>query len=126
MNTINGVAAHTHEGGTDHPHGADHNHDHDYGPTAAGSVVLDIGGDQGALILITPAELLGAEIDVNVVGAAIKTHVAVRQRVTPRGVQYAAIYPSLAAGEYEVWNLEGSVADRVTVIGGCVAQLDWS
>ena len=51
------------------------------GPSHAGSVVLDIGGDTGALILHAPAEMLGREIDVTPAGApdAHGTHSLVRR-----------------------------------------------
>ena len=38
---------------------------HRYGPTNAGTVLLDLGADTGALVLYTPADLLGAEIEVS-------------------------------------------------------------
>ena len=40
----------------------------DYGPTGAGTVVLDVGGEIGALILHTPPELAGAEIEIGPCG----------------------------------------------------------
>lgn len=125
--------SHSHEHPDDHEHQHDHSHlrtatpGHEYGPTAEGSVVLDIGGDIGALVLITPPELLGAEIEVSLVGNnGHRTHVAVRERRTPAGTQYAAIYPSLIQGEYTVWSVDGRAAGLVTVEGAHVAQLDWT
>ena len=40
------------------------------GPSGPGSVVLDIGDDVGALIIITPAAMAGEEIHVSPVGDA--------------------------------------------------------
>jgi len=119
------------------------------GPSSDGTVMLDIGGDIGALILHTGPNLLLAEIEISRVDGApplddghthdhthgtgnglahthpSRTHVAVRERRGPSGVRYAAIYPDLRSGEYTVWGTDGEAADTVTVIGGEVAQLDW-
>ncbi len=99
-----------------------------YGPTDRGSVVLDIGGDIGALILHTTAELLGAELEVSPAGVdfhAHRIHTAVRERRGGPQVQYGAIYAALPAGDYTVYGPDGRPADTVTVTGGEVATLDW-
>src|SRR5258706_14597936 len=75
-------------------------------PSSSGSVVLDLGPDIGALVLHTPPELDGSEIEISrLAGDAARgrTHSRVRPRHTPGGVQYAAVYPGLAAGDYVVW-----------------------
>jgi hypothetical protein len=98
------------------------------GPSTNGSVMLDIGGNIGALIISTTESLLLAEIEVSHVDAdprAHRPHVAVRERRGPGGVQYAAIYPGLPAGNYTVWGLDGQPADKVSIVGGEIAQLDW-
>src|SRR5258706_5574635 len=72
-------------------------------PSSSGSVVLDLGPDIGALVLHTPPELDGSEIEISrLAGDAARgrTHSRVRPRHTPGGVQYAAVYPGLAAGDY--------------------------
>lgn len=123
------------------------------GPSQDGTVVLDIGGDVGALVLLTGASLLGAEIEISPLGGAgadvfqeahphvhshdhgddhththhpDRTHVAVRERLAPDGVRYAAIYPGLRAGRYQLWSVDGTPADVVQIVGGEVAELDWS
>src|SRR5271154_5820257 len=55
------------------------------GPSGPGTVVLDLGVDVGALILYTPADLDGAEIEISLDDApgARRTHSAVRQRQRP-------------------------------------------
>lgn len=120
------------------------------GPSSDGTVMLDIGGDIGALILLTGPELLLAEIEISRVDGAPpladdhhdhdhdhghshphdhahpkRTHVAVRERRGPSGLRYAAIYPGLRAGEYTIWGTDGEAADTVAIVGGEVAQLDW-
>jgi hypothetical protein len=122
------------------------------GPSRNGTVVLDIGGDIGALVLLTGPELLGAEIEISPAADTVeshshdhdgqghhgdhahshkvyhdnaRTHVAVRERRGPGGTQYAAIFFSLRAGDYTLWNLQGEPADTIRIVGGHVAELDW-
>lgn len=69
------------------------------------SVVLDIGEDVGALVLYTPAEWHGHEIEVSPLDAEAgvkRVHSAVLERSVNGRVFYAATYPELAAGDYEV------------------------
>ena len=97
------------------------------GPSYDGTVMLDIGGDIGALIIHTGPDLHLAEIEVSRTGEehAHRTHVAVRERRGPSGVRFAAIYTGLREGEYTVWGGNGEPADTVRISGGEVAQLDW-
>src|SRR4051812_46848907 len=113
------------------------------GPSYDGTVMLDIGGDRGALIIMTPPELHLAEIELSLVddehaveqhvhehdgdthAHSHRTHVAVRERRGPAGIRYAAIYPSLGAGEYTIWGLDGQPKDTVRIVGGEVTQIDW-
>ena len=41
------------------------------GPSGPGSVVLELGNDVGALVLETPAALLGQETEISPVGGAM-------------------------------------------------------
>ena len=85
------------------------------------SVVLELGGDVGALVLMAPAALLGHEIEISTAGH--RTHSLVRERVTASGTSYAAVYPGVPAGRYIIWrDSEGTPAGTVTVIGGEVAR----
>jgi hypothetical protein len=98
------------------------------GPSDNASVMLDIGGNIGALIITTTESMLLAEIEVSHNEAdplAHRPHVAVRERRGPDGSQYAAIYPGLPAGDYTVWGLDGQPADTISIVGGEIAQLDW-
>jgi hypothetical protein len=91
-------------------------------PSWDGSVILDIGGDIGALMLHTGASMLGHEIDLFPEDPAQPhTHSAVRERRLVMGVSYAAVYPHLVAGTYEI---EGS-GQRVTITGGRVSELEY-
>jgi hypothetical protein len=97
------------------------------GPSHAGSVVLDIGADTGALILHTPADLLGREIDVTPADApdAHGTHSLVRERHVSGTTTYAAVYPGLPAGDYIIWRDRATPAGTVTITGGQVTRHQW-
>jgi hypothetical protein len=102
-------------------------HAHAYGPTGTGTVVLDIGGDTGAVVIHTGPECHGLEIEVSEVrGAgrrpAPRIHAAVRERRLPGGVSYCALIAGLPAGEYTVWRDATTPAGSVTVRGGAVAE----
>ena len=97
-----------------------------YGPTGAGTVLLELGAGVGALILRVPPELNGREVEISRAGsAAPRTHAQVRERPGGRGRCYSALYPGLAAGTYSVWRDEVTVATTVTVTGGQVASCSW-
>jgi len=99
---------------------------HRYGPTIAGTVVLDLGADTGALVLYTPAALLGAEIEISPgTPGAPRTHAAVRARPVPGGTRYAVVYEGLAAGHYTIWRDHDTPGGQVTVHGGEVTTHQW-
>lgn len=92
-----------------------------YGPTRAGSVMLELGDSIGALILETPAAMNGREIEISRAtgGAPVPhTHSQVRERNTAAGTSYAAVYVGLPAGDYAVWQDPDTPAGRVTIRGG--------
>jgi hypothetical protein len=91
-------------------------------PSWDGSVVLDIGGDVGALMLRVPADLNGHEVDIQPDDpGAPRTHSAVRERRLKSGALYAAIYPSLAQGSYTVV----ASGQRFQITGGKITELDY-
>jgi len=72
-------------------------------PSAPGSVVLDIGGRYGALVVDAPAALDGEEVEIRPEGARWDgTHVAVRPRHLPGGVVHAGVFGPLPEGRYEI------------------------
>ena len=97
------------------------------GPSGPGTVVLELGADVGALVLLTPAELDGREIEISRDAApgARRTHSQVRPRHMPAGTKYAAVYPDLPAGQYTIWADEQRPAGRVVITGGRVANWSW-
>ena len=97
------------------------------GPSGPGTVVLELGADVGALVLFTPAELDGREIEISLEGypAGRRTHSRVRPRHMPAGTRYAAVYPDLPAGSYTIWADQESRAGSVVIAGGQVTNWSW-
>jgi hypothetical protein len=104
-----------------------HAHHHATGPTGAGTVVLELGGDIGVLILHAPAELHGQEIEISKSspGDLHRTHALIRERHTSSGRSFAAVYPGVPAGEYTIWADPGTPAGTVTIVGGEVSSFTW-
>jgi hypothetical protein len=96
-------------------------------PSRSGSVVLNLGPGIGALVLHAPPGLDGQEIEISPDGApgARRTHSQVRERRTGPIVQYAAVYPELAAGSYVIWQDDSTPVTTVTIRGGEVADYHW-
>jgi hypothetical protein len=124
-----------------------------------GPVLLDIGGDVGALVVTMPAQTEGLEVEIRPKGAtALKVggavadphdhghrhghrhthdagaghdhghlpfpHVAVVGRRAPGGLHHCLVFPSLAAGDYELCPIPGDdIVLTATVVGGEVTQL---
>ena len=101
----------------------------DYGPTGAGTVLLDLGAGIGALVLYTPADLAGREIEISPgaphTAGARRTHACVRERPGSDATRYAAVYPGLPAGDYTLWRDHGTPAGTVTIAGGRITSHDW-
>ena len=97
------------------------------GPSGSGSVVLNVGPGVGALVLHTAADLDGHEIEISRsdIPAARRTHSQVRERRAGGGVQYAAVYPELAAGDYTIWRDATIPAGTVTSDEGIVTSFQW-
>jgi len=93
--------------------------------TPAPSVVLDIGDDVGALIILTSDELDGREVEVSPRDVDwLKTHAVVRPRRLGGHIVAAAVFPELPQGEYTLWS-NGQDGEPVAVEGGAVAEVDW-
>ena len=89
------------------------------------SVVLDIGQDIGALVIYTDAELRGREIEVSLRGIAKRVHVEVLERRIKDQPVFAAVFPGLRAGDYNIWENPPNSSGTVTIVGGQVATVDW-
>ena len=108
-----------------------------------GPVLLDIGGDVGAVVVSMPASTEGLEVEIRPAGATAAPpsdtstagdhhthgahpHVAVVARPTGAGLSYALVYPAVLEGEHELFPLpDGPVVMTVTVAGGTVTRATW-
>jgi hypothetical protein len=95
-----------------------------------GSVVLDIGGDVGAAVVLTTAALESAEIEIRPRGCDWNgTHVAVRSRPTGGNPVYAAVFGHLRKGRYEL-RLRPPAPDgktqEIEVTGGRLTECRWN
>ncbi|WP_076260693.1 hypothetical protein [Intrasporangium flavum] len=95
-----------------------------------GPVLLDIGGDVGALVVRMPPGTVGDEVEIRPVsstpGAGAHRHVAVVARPVASGVAHTLVYEGLEAGRYELHALpEGPVTLTVDVAGGEVTRANW-
>ncbi|GAB3366741.1 phospholipase [Micromonospora halotolerans] len=103
-----------------------HGQQHILGPSESGSVVLDLGGDSGALIIHTGRELHGREIEISRADRdEPRTHSAVRERHVRDGLFHSAVYPDLPAGLYTVWWDDTTPAGAISVTGGVIAEFVW-
>jgi hypothetical protein len=101
-------------------------HHHTYAPSGQGTVVLDIGAGIGAIVIYTPGNLLGHEIEVSpVADPAVRTHAAVRARYVRDGVVYSVVIDGLPEGRYTVWRDPVTRLAEVDVSGGAVAEFTW-
>jgi hypothetical protein len=101
--------------------------EHALGPSGPGTVVLDLGAGVGALVMYTPPDLDGREIEISRDDdpSYRRTHSQVRARQLPTGTKYAAVYPGLAAGQYTIWAGDRDQAGTVTIAGGQVTNWNW-
>ena len=112
-------------------------HGHENPHAGQGSVLLDIGGDVGALVVAMPAALVGAEVEIEPHGGpdadesqspghAHRAHVAVVDRPVPHGTEPSLVFPDLLAGRYALF-AKGGDAVRLTaeVVGGEVTFASW-
>jgi len=102
-------------------------------PSGEGTVVLDVGGSRGALVIFTAEFLDGEEIEIRPTGSPWSgTHTAIRKRDLRDSVAFAGVFGSLQAGRYQV-RIKGGATGRpepdatldLQVTGGEVAQLHW-
>lgn len=108
---------------------------HSDGPAAGDSprpaspsraVIVDVGDHTGALVLTAPAEREGLEVQIHPASdPSRRTHVWVLPRAGRDGTVYAAVFPSLPAGDYTVLEPDGSVATTVAVPPNQVTNAAW-
>jgi hypothetical protein len=113
----------------DHSGGDDH-HDH-LGevttPPSGGALVLDIGGDVGALTVLLDSDWLRYEVHARKVGdgvAAQTIHTGVWERTIGGELVVAGLFCELTHGIYELLDRDGSTMSRVAIEGGVVGHID--
>lgn len=105
-----------------------------------GSVLLDIGGDVGALVVTMPAAMEGVEVEIRPFGAPDHhghghghglghghyPHVEVVLRPTADGAVPSLVFPELVEGLYELYPKETHEVELVAdVTGGEVTTAAW-
>ena len=112
-----------------------------------GPVLLDIGGDVGALVVSMPASTDGLEVEIRPAGTTARgeahhhdhdhpddhdhthvahPHVGVVGRPNGAGIAYTLVYPAVPEGDYELVPLpDGAVVLTATVSGGTVTRATW-
>ncbi len=103
---------------------------HPTGVSKAGTVVLDIGGDVGAAVVVVPPSLAEVEIEIRAESDEwAEVHTAVRERELPGGSSvHAALFESLPADTYQIrvrHGEPGATVTSFTVRGGHVTDLSW-
>jgi hypothetical protein len=97
-------------------------------PTEASeSVFIDVDETHGALLLHSTPEREGLEPEIYPVGNPDgRTHVWVLPRKAGDAITYAAIFPSLPAGDYVLVESDGVTETVITVTPGEVTIVEWS
>jgi hypothetical protein len=90
-------------------------------------VVLDIGGQFGALIVHTDPALHGTEVEISPQGEdSNRSHKDVLERGEGGRVAFTAVFDRLPEGAYTLWTDGVARARGVRISGGAVAELDWT
>ena len=108
-----------------------------------GAVMLDIGGDVGALVVTMPSSMVGTEIEIALRGEVRhqhghgqggghghghghRPHVAVVERPVAAGSQPSLVFPELVEGSYELFDKGAhDVLLTAEITGGQVTFSEW-
>jgi hypothetical protein len=117
---------HEHDHGHPHAHPHDHAHERYADRAHPEFVVLEIGGELGALIVYTDPELHGIEIEISPAGDdTTRQHKDVLERSLGGRPSFTAVFDQIPDGSYTLWVDDRARARDVVVRGGEVAELDW-
>jgi hypothetical protein len=86
------------------------------------SVLVEVGGDKGALVLYLDDGFRDQEVEISRAGSPRRVHTGVLDRRTAAGPVLAAVFGSLTAGSYVVWRDGTTPAAIVAVAGGLVTE----
>jgi hypothetical protein len=105
-------------------HTATHHHGMLAPAAACASVALDIGPGCGALVLYPSERFREREIEISRLdGDGHRVHTGVHERRAEARSMLTAIFGSLPAGEYRVWEDTVTPGPVVTVSEGAVAEV---
>jgi hypothetical protein len=97
---------------------------HHHAPSGPG-VVLDIGGDVGAVVVYLGAQATGEELDIQPVGdPAGRFHTGIHPRPLGDDVVRVAVFPEVRAGAYELLDEHGAPFAVLAAAGGEVRTVD--
>jgi hypothetical protein len=89
-------------------------------------VVLEIGGELGALVVYTDPALHGREIEISRAREdGRRSHKDVLNRPVNGRPTYAAVFDRLREGSYTLWAGGVPAARDVAVTGASITELDW-
>jgi hypothetical protein len=89
------------------------------------SVALDIGGGAGALVLYPTERFRGREIEISRLdGQGQRVHTGVHERTTEVRSRLTAIFGSLPAGDWIVWEDVNTAGPVVSVRAGTIAEVE--
>ncbi|MET0902329.1 MAG: hypothetical protein ABWZ52_03740 [Acidimicrobiales bacterium] len=102
---------------------------HEHQPPLGVSVVLDIGGEVGALLAYLPSMPPGGELEARPLDDdSGRFHTGVHPRPSDRGEALVAVFPEVIAGDYELLDVKGAADARsiatFTIHGGQLTELD--
>ena len=81
---------------------------------ASASLALDIGTEAGALVIYPAERFRGREIEISREhGHGHRVHTGVHERTTQAGSVLTAVFGSLPAGDYLVWETDTQPASTV-------------
>jgi hypothetical protein len=122
---------HSHGHSHDHAHGESYDHGNGEEAYAARrhpeQVILDIGGNLGALIVHTDAGMVGVVVEISATGRDdVRSHKDVLEREIQGRPAYTAVFDKLPAGSYTLWVNDIARQHDVVVSAAAVGELHWS
>jgi hypothetical protein len=91
---------------------------------ASASLALDIGTEAGALVIYPAERFRGREIEISHEhGHGHRVHTGVHERTTQAGSMLTAVFGSLPAGDYVVWETDTQPDSTVAVHAGAVTEM---
>jgi hypothetical protein len=104
-----------------------HSHPHTYADRPhPETVVLEIGGDLGALIIHTDADLHGVEVEISAASDdSERQHKEVLERSIRGRPAFTAVFDEIVEGRYTLWIDDKPRAREVAIRGGEIAEVDW-